>query len=69
MRRSRQVAAAPVEYGSRKIAIPKAQYRANGYRPPLDELPTEPMPLGNSGRLSVSQKSSNFGQKAGRQNS
>jgi len=40
-----------VEYGSRKIAIPKAQYRANGYRPSLNKLPNEPMQLRESRRL------------------
>jgi hypothetical protein len=28
-----------VDYGLRKIAIPRAQYRANGYKPPLEKLP------------------------------
>ena len=59
----RQDGAVLVEYASRKIPIPKAQYRANGYRPPIEELPTEPMP--NRGRPSFS----NFGQKSLRQNS
>ena len=65
----RQDGAVLVEYGSRKIPIPKAQYRANGYRPTLEELPTEPMPHGDHGRPSVSQKSPNFRQKSLRQNS
>ena len=33
-----------VDYGSRKIAIPRAQYRANGYRPPAEQLPKDGPP-------------------------
>jgi hypothetical protein len=27
-----------VDFGSRKIAIPRAQYRANGYKPAVEQL-------------------------------
>ena len=30
-----------VDYGKRRVPISPAQYRANGYRPPYDELPAE----------------------------
>ena len=31
-----------VEYGKRRrVPIPPAQYKANGYKPPWDELPAE----------------------------
>lgn len=40
----RQDGAVLVEYGPRKIAIPEAQYRANGYRPLLEKLPRELTP-------------------------
>jgi hypothetical protein len=31
-----------VEYGKRRrVPIPSAQYKANGYRPPRDKLPPE----------------------------
>jgi hypothetical protein len=30
-----------VEYGKRKIVLPRAQYMANGYAPPLQKLPLE----------------------------
>ena len=33
-----------VDYGRRKIPIPPAQYRANGYRPPFDTLRRNDMP-------------------------
>ena len=50
-----------VEYGSRNIAIAKAQYRANGYRPPLEKLPSEPTPLRVRVPERLSQKSRIFG--------
>ena len=32
----------PVEYGKRRrVPIPSAQYKANGYKPPRDKLPPE----------------------------
>jgi hypothetical protein len=30
-----------VDYGTRRVPISPAQYRANGYRPPSDKLPAE----------------------------
>jgi hypothetical protein len=31
-----------VEYGKRRrVSIPPAQYKANGYKPPCDKLPPE----------------------------
>jgi hypothetical protein len=33
-----------VEYGARRVPIPLAQYRANGYRPPCSQLPAEAPP-------------------------
>ena len=30
-----------VDYGKRRVPISSAQYRANGYRPPYDNLPAE----------------------------
>ena len=30
-----------VDYGKRRVPISRAQYRANGYRPPYDNLPAE----------------------------
>lgn len=33
-----------VEYGKRRVAIPPAQYKANGYSPPYDRLPAEASP-------------------------
>jgi hypothetical protein len=30
-----------VAYGARRVPISRAQYRANGYRPPVDKLPAE----------------------------
>ena len=33
-----------VEYGKRRVAIPPAQYKANGYSPPYDRLPPEALP-------------------------
>ena len=30
-----------VGYGKRRVRISPAQYRANGYRPPFDNLPAE----------------------------
>ena len=31
-----------VDYGTRKIAISRAQYRANGYRPEIEKLTEAP---------------------------
>jgi hypothetical protein len=31
-----------VAYGTRKIQISRAQYKANGYKPPLEELVANP---------------------------
>ena len=31
-----------VAYGGRHIPIPRAQYKANGYRPPLEQLLVQP---------------------------
>jgi hypothetical protein len=34
-----------VEYGKcRRVPIPSAQYKANGYKPPCDKLPPEVPP-------------------------
>ena len=33
-----------VDYGTRRVPISAAQYRANGYRPPFGKLPTEAQP-------------------------
>jgi hypothetical protein len=33
-----------VAYGARRVPIPLAQYRANGYRPRCDQLPAEAPP-------------------------
>ena len=33
-----------VEFGNRKISIPPAQYKANGYRPPFERLAKEQEP-------------------------
>lgn len=33
-----------VDYGKRQVPISFGQYRANGYRPPCDQLPPEPPP-------------------------
>ena len=33
-----------VDYGSRRVPISSAQYRANGYRPSCDKLPAEAPP-------------------------
>ena len=34
-----------VEYGKRRrVPIPSAQYKANGYKPPCDKLPREVLP-------------------------
>jgi len=33
-----------VDYGKRQVPISFGQYRANGYRPPCDQLPAEPRP-------------------------
>jgi hypothetical protein len=39
-----------VAYGSQKIAISKAQYRANGYSPPVEKLPFESLPMQAKGQ-------------------
>ncbi len=33
-----------VEYGTRRLPISPAQYKANGYRPPCNKLPPEALP-------------------------
>jgi len=30
-----------VDYGNHRGPIPKSQYKANGYQPPYEQLPTE----------------------------
>jgi hypothetical protein len=33
-----------VAYGTRQVAMPRAQYRANGYKPDWETLPPAPKP-------------------------
>jgi hypothetical protein len=37
-----------VDYGTRRVPISPAQYRANGYRPPCERLPAEAAPKARS---------------------
>jgi hypothetical protein len=37
-----------VEYSSRRITLPPAQYRANGYKPALEKLAAKPFPADKS---------------------
>jgi hypothetical protein len=37
-----------VEYGSRRIPMLPAQYKANGYRPALEKLAAKPLPASKS---------------------
>jgi hypothetical protein len=59
-----------VDFGTRQVPISFGQYRANGYRPPCDQLPTEPeskvrMEFGKAGTPKVTHEASQKSARGG----